>query len=270
MIILFSYVTIGNIVHQEIRIVGSTSAQPVAQSLAHAYMKKHPEVKITVQGGDSMVGIKNVKSGVADIGTASRSLTNEESEGLTQYLIGKDGIAVIVNPKNPINSLTTDQLKGIYEGKITNWKQVGGKDQPIKVIIRETGSGTRMAFEDILFGREIQQNNITIAISTYQVMQDVMADPNAIGYLSRNSLNPDVKLLLINNVPLTKENIENGKYILQRPLFFLVKGPTNTVVKDFIDFVMSPEGQSIVNNTEYKSYPSNESQVIGIGPGGGI
>lgn len=269
-IVTSSYLLINNYSSLEIKIVGSTTVQPVAQSLSQAYMKKHPEVKITVQGGDSMVGIKSVQSGLADIGTASRNLSKEESKNITQYQIGKDGVAVIVNPENPINSLTMDQLREIYEGKITNWKQVGGKDEPITVIIREAESGTRLAFEDILFGKGIEQNNANVAISTYQVMQDVAADSTAIGYVSRNSINSDVKLLMIDNVSLTKENVENGRYVLQRPLIFLVKGTTSVVVKDFLDFVMSPEGQLIVNSIEYKPYPSSESQVIGIGPGGGI
>lgn len=269
-IVTASYLLINSSGSQEIKIVGSTTVQPVAQSLAQAYMEKHPEVKITVQGGDSLVGIRTVQSGLTNIGTASRNLSKEESEGLTQYQIGKDGVAVIVNPENPINSLTMDQLKEIYEGKITNWKQVGGKDEPITVIIREIGSGTRLAFEDILFGKEIEQNNASVAISTHQVMQDVAVNSGAIGYVSRNSLNSDVKLLMIDNVPLTKENIENCRYVLQRPLFFLVKGTSSGVVKDFLDFVMSPEGQLIVNSTEYKPYPSSESQVIGIEPMGGV
>ncbi|MCC7551400.1 MAG: phosphate ABC transporter substrate-binding protein [Methanobacterium sp.] len=238
---------------REIKIVGSTTVQPVAEALAQAYMEKHPDVKITVQGGDSLVGIKSVQSEKANIGTASRNLTQEESEDLTQYQIGKDGIAVVVNPNNPVNSLTTDQLKGIYEGNLTNWKQVGGKDEPINVITREVGSGTRLAFEDTLFRGKIVQNNATVAISTQQVMQDVAVLPSAVGYLSTNALNPDLKILRINNVSLTEESVNNGEYTLQRPLLFLVKEPATGVVKDFIDFTLSPEGQSIVNKTEYKS-----------------
>lgn len=257
-LVFVSYIVINDSDNHEIKIVGSTTVQPVAKALAQAYMEKYPDVKITVQGGDSLVGIKSTQSGNADIGTASRNLTKEESECLTQYQIGTDGIAVVVNPNNPVNSLTTDQLKGIYEGKITNWKQVGGKDETITVITREIGSGTRLAFEDILFGREIEQNNVTtIAISTHQVMQDVAVIPSAIGYLSTNSLNPDLKLLMMNNVSLSKKNVDNGKYTLQRPIIFLVKGTPTGVVKDFIDFTLSPTGQSIINKTEYNSISNN-------------
>lgn len=269
-VITASFIIINTSDNQKISIVGSSTVQPVAQALADAYMVKHPEVKVTVQGGDSSVGVQSVKSGLASIGTVSRNLTENEGEGLTQYQIGKDGIAIIVNPSNPVNSLTTSQLKDIYEGKITNWKQVGGKDAPISVVIREAGSGTRLAFEETLFDSPTIAKNVTIALSTYQVMQDVAVNPNAIGYLSRNSLNPEVKLLKINDFPLTAENIENGRYTLQRPLIFLVKGTPNVTVKDFIDFTLSDEGKSIVNNLEYNNVSSNESSNLGIGVGGGI
>lgn len=264
---LASYFIINNSDDKEIKVVGSTTVQPVAQSLAMEYMKKHPDVTITVQGGDSIVGIQSAQSGRADIGTASVNLTNEESQGLTQYKIGTDGIAIITNPNNPVNSLSTSQLQGIYNGEITNWNQVGGKNEPIQVISREVGSGTRLSFEDIVSGNKTNPNNATVAISTYQVTQDVAVTPNAIGYVSRNSLNPDVKLLMINNIPLTNENVANGEYTLQRPLYFLVKGTATGIIKDFIDFTLSPEGQAIVNNTEYKSSPSSTTL---IGPSGGI
>nr|WP_319374262.1 phosphate ABC transporter substrate-binding protein [uncultured Methanobacterium sp.] len=251
----------------EISIVGSSTVQPVAQALAQAYMAQHPDIKVTVQGGDSNVGIQSVKSGSASIGTVSRNLTETESDGLNQYPIGEDSIAIIVNPTNPVNSLTPDQLRAIYQGKITNWKQVGGEDTPIKVIIREAGSGTRITFEDILFGSTVPQDNFTIGISTYQVMQDVAVTPNAIGYVSQNALNTGVKVMGINGMSPTSENIASGRYVLKRPLIFLVKGTGNSVANDFINFSLSPEGQKIVNQTEYNTDSSKEYSVTGIGAG---
>jgi phosphate transport system substrate-binding protein len=257
-IIAAAYFTVSGTGSNQITIIGSTTVQPVAQTLAQAYMEKHPDVKITVQ------------SGRANIGTASRNLTAQESAGLTQYPIGKDGIAIIVNPQNPVKSLTTNQLTDIFSGKITNWNQVGGKDEPIKVIIRETGSGTRLALETILFGKETSDlSGAVVGISTYQVMQDVAVSPNAIGYVSRNALTQQVKIIEVNNIPLTKENVDNGTYILQRPLLFLVKGNATGIVKDFIDFSLSPEGQAIINTTEYKSTASNNVDIA-VGPSGGI
>jgi len=251
----------------EISIVGSSTVQPVAQALAQAYMAQHPDIKVTVEGGDSNVGIQSVKSGSASIGTVSRNLSETESGGLNQYQIGEDSIAVIVNPTNPVNSLTTDQLRDIYQGKITNWKQVGGEDAPIKVIIREAGSGTRITFEDILFGSTVPQDNFTIGISTYQVMQDVAVTPNAIGYVSQNALNTGVKVMGINGMSPTDANIASGRYVLKRPLIFLVKGTGNSAVNDFINFSLSPEGQKIVNQTEYNTNSTKEYSVTGIGAG---
>jgi len=251
----------------EISIVGSSTVQPVAQALAQAYMAQHPDIKVIVQGGDSNVGIQSVKSGSASIGTVSRTLTETESDGLNHYSIGEDSIAIIVNPTNSVNSLTTDQLRDIYQGKITNWKQVGGEDAPIKVIIREAGSGTRITFEDILFGSTVTQNNFTIGISTYQVMQDVAVTPNAIGYVSQNALNTGVKVMGINGMSPTDANIASGRYVLKRPLIFLVKGTGNSAIDDFINFSLSPEGQKIVNQTEYNTNSRKEYSVIGIGAG---
>ncbi|EKF85839.1 phosphate ABC transporter substrate-binding protein [Methanobacterium formicicum] len=256
------------IAHSEdsvISIVGSSTVQPVAQALAKEYMVQHPNVKVTVEGGDSNVGIQSVKSGSASIGTVSRNLTETESDGLNQYQIGEDSIAVIVNPTNPVNSLTTDQLRDIYQGKISNWKQVGGEDAPIKVIIREAGSGTRITFEDILFGSTVPQDNFTIGISTYQVMQDVAVTPNAIGYVSQNALNTGVKVMGINGISPTDANIASDRYVLKRPLIFLVKGTGNSAIDDFINFSLSPEGQKIVNQTEYNTNSTKEYSVTGAG-----
>ncbi|MFA0834648.1 MAG: phosphate ABC transporter substrate-binding protein [Methanobacterium formicicum] len=260
-----AYSVIAHSEGSEISIVGSSTVQPVAHALAKEYMVQHPNVKVTVEGGDSNVGIQSVKSGSASIGTVSRNLTETESDGLNQYQIGEDSIAVIVNPTNPVNSLTTDQLRDIYQGKISNWKQVGGEDAPIKVIIREAGSGTRITFEDILFGSTVPQDNFTIGISTYQVMQDVAVTPNAIGYVSQNALNTGVKVMGINGISPTDANIASGRYVLKRPLIFLVKGTGNSAIDDFINFSLSPEGQKIVNQTEYNTNSTKEYSVSGAG-----
>lgn len=122
-----------------ITITGSTSAYPVVEALATAYMEKHPNVHITISGGDSGVGINSVRSGNVNIGTSSRNLTSSESEGLTQYIIGKDGISIIVNKKNPVTTISLKQLDGIYTGNITNWNQLGGNNSSITPVTREVG-----------------------------------------------------------------------------------------------------------------------------------
>ena len=255
-ICIFSYLILSfntNENTNDIVIAGSTSVQPVAQALANAYMNKHPNAKITVSGGDSSVGINSVHSGQVNIGTSSRKLTSSESNGLTQYSIGEDAIAIIVNVQNPVNNISTEQLMDIYTGKITNWNQLGGNNATIVPVTREVGSGTRYDFEKTVLGNNSYTNNIKVSSSNYDAMQTVAVSSNAIGYVARNQLDPEVKLLGVNNISLTQQNVANGEYPMKRQMLFLVKGEPTGVTKDFINFSLSPEGQAIINNTEYNS-----------------
>ncbi|WP_455240980.1 phosphate ABC transporter substrate-binding protein [Methanothermobacter tenebrarum] len=234
---------------KRIDIVGSTSVQPVAEKLAAEYMKKHPDVKINVQGGGSSVGITQAQQGTADIGTSSKDLKEDEKKGLKVYLIGKDGIVVIVNKQNKIQGLTTEQIRDIFSGKISNWKEVGGPDAKITVITREEGSGTRKAFEEIVMGKEAKiRKDAIVESSTEAVKQAVKQDPNAIGFISLANLDDTVKALEIDGIIPSEKTVADGSYKLQRPFLFLTKGEPTGVVKDFIDWVLSPEGQAIVKS----------------------
>ncbi|WP_321422441.1 phosphate ABC transporter substrate-binding protein [uncultured Methanobacterium sp.] len=245
------FVLAGGSSQEKITIVGSTSVQPVAEKLATEYMKTNPNVKITVQGGGSAVGIKSAQDGTASIGTSSKSLSANESTGLTQYEIGKDGIAIIVNNNNALNGLTLDQVKGIFNGSITNWNQVGGSDAQINVIVREDGSGTRDAVQDMVLGKLSNGTKVAfvksaiVQSSTEAVQQAVAQDPNAVGFISFASVN-NTKALQINNVAPSEATILDGTYKIQRPFLFLVKGDPKGAVKSFIDWVDGPEGQAII------------------------
>ncbi|EKF85827.1 phosphate ABC transporter substrate-binding protein [Methanobacterium formicicum] len=247
------FVLAGGSGEEKITIVGSTSVQPVAEKLATEYMKTNPNVKITVQGGGSAVGIKSAQDGTASIGTSSKSLKGNESTGLTQFEIGKDGIAIIVNNNNAINGLTVDQVKGIFNGSITNWNQVGGSDAQINVIVREDGSGTRDAVQDIVLGKLSNGTKVAfvksaiVQSSTEAVQQAVAQDPNAVGFISFASVN-STKALQINNVAPSEATILDGTYKIQRPFLFLVKGDPKGAVKAFIDWVDGPEGQAIIKS----------------------
>lgn len=240
----------------KVTIVGSTSVQPVAEQLATAYMKEHPNVKITVQGGGTAVGIKSAQDGTANIGTASKALSANDSQGLTQYTLGQDGVVAIVSPSNNITGLTKDQLKGIFSGNITNWNQVGGPDAKINVIVREEGSGTRDAFQDIVLGKLANGTKVSfvssaiVQSSTQAVQQAVSQDPNAIGFCSFADLSNNTKALSINGVSASTSTIADGTYKIQRPFLFLVKGDAKGEVKNFIDWVMGPEGQAILTNAK--------------------
>jgi len=230
-----------------INIAGSTSVQPLSEDLADAFMKKNPGVKINVAGGGSSAGIKAAQDGAADIGASSRELKPEEKTGLTETVIAKDGIAIIVNPKNGVSELTLDQIKKIFAGEITNWKEVGGKDAPINVFTREEGSGTRGAFEEIVMGKDKKiTGKAGVQNATGAVRTAVERDENAIGYISLGSLNEKVKAVTVDGVKPSEETVLNGTYKISRPFIYLTKGAPTGVVKAYIDFVLGPEGQKIV------------------------
>jgi len=269
-IIIIAYTAVTNYNETtDITIEGSTSMYPVATALAKAYMEKNHNVHIDVQGGDSEAGINNVKAGKVNIGMSSKNLTDTESKGLRSYNIGKDPVAVIVNPLNPLNSITMDELKDIYTGKTTNWEEIGGNNIKITPVIREMGSGTRYDFEVYVMGGANYTNNVMVVTSTYGVLQTVAVSSGTIGYVSNNAINPGVKILKINNVTLNEQNVENGTYPLTRSMLFLVKGSATGEIKKFIDFSMSTEGQNIINNVEYDSQSGYSNTGMGIGPSGG-
>ncbi|MEN6552160.1 MAG: phosphate ABC transporter substrate-binding protein [Methanobacterium sp.] len=234
---------------QTIQIAGSTSVQPVAEKLAQAYMEKHPDVKINVQGGGTSVGITSAQQGTADIGTASSKPKDSDAQGLVQTQIAKDGIVVIVNNDNKISALTINQTKDIFSGNITDWSKVGGSSGTISVITREDGSGTRDGFQNIVMGGKNGTkivNNAIVQSSTEAVLQAVKGNPNAVGYISLASLNGDVKAVTINGVAPSEQTVSDDTYKIVRPFIFLTKGEPTGIVKDFIDFTMSAEGQKIV------------------------
>jgi phosphate transport system substrate-binding protein len=228
-----------------IQIAGSTSVQPLSEELAMEFMNRFPDVKINVAGGGSGAGIKAAQNGTSDIGASSRELKAEE-KNVKEFVIAKDAIALITNPANPVSELTIEQVKGIFSGELTNWKELGGIDAPITVVVREDGSGTRDAFEEIALGDSKITDDAIIQNSTGAMRTTVAATPNAIGFVSMGALNDEVKALKIDGVDVTKENVLNGSYKVARPFIYLTKGEPEGLTKHFINFVLSAEGQKIV------------------------
>ncbi|HTM18873.1 MAG TPA: phosphate ABC transporter substrate-binding protein [Kofleriaceae bacterium] len=227
-----------------ITIAGSTSVQPFAEKWGEAYHEEHG-VEITVQGGGSTAGVKATTDGAADIGTCSRELKPDEAGKVTATIVAHDAEAVIVHPSNPVSDLTVDQLRGIYAGDITNWKDVGGPDKKINVVTREAGSGSRGAFEELAMKGKTIASSALVQNSQGAVRQLVAGDPGAIGYVSHGVVDKSVKALKLGGVEVSFETVKAGTYVLYRPFLFLTKGPPTGQLKEFIDWVLGPEGQAI-------------------------
>lgn len=243
-----------------ITVVGSTSVTPVIESLGEGFSKIYEDIYIDVQGVGSTAGIKAVIDGTADIGMASRNLKEEEkTTGIKEYTIAYDGIVIVVHPNNPVEDLDMETIQKIFKGEITNWKELGGKDEEILVISREEGSGTREAFEKIL---DLQQKDdsgntlstvkkdVLIADGNGAVKANISGKENSIGYLSLSYLDDTVKGLKIEGIEATFDTIQNGEYKVARPFYILTMGEESDLVKAFIDFILGDEGQSIVGEKQ--------------------
>ena len=233
-----------------ISMVGSTSMEKLANALSEAFMEAYPNVTVTAEFVGSGAGIEAVTNGTADIGNSSRSLKDEEkAAGVVENVVAIDGIAVCVDPANEVADLTKEQLTNIYNGTITNWKDVGGADEPIIVIGREAGSGTRGAFEELVdlvdgckYANELD--------STGAVIAKVASTPGAIGYASLDALDDSVKALSLEGVEATAENIKAGNYFLSRPFVMATKGEISEqydLVQAWFDFVLGDEGQQVAS-----------------------
>jgi len=226
---------------------GSTAFQPFAEKLADQYMAAHPDVSITVQGGGSAVGVQAALSGAAQIGMADLVTLPPEASPLKSLVVARDGIAIVVSPKNPVTQLTLDQVRRIFNGEIRTWKELGGDDHPIAVVSREAGSGTRSSFEQIV-GKVKLTPEAIIQDSNGTIRETVANDVNAIGYLSHGLLNDRIKAVEVDGYLCTEESIMAGHYRLVRPIFLLTRGEPGATSKGFLDYILSEEGQSMIHS----------------------
>lgn len=240
-----------------ISIAGSTTVQPLSEALRDAFYEDISSVTITISGGGSSVGVSSCDNGTVDIGAASRDLKSSEPN-LWIHTLAYDGIAIVThNSNDTIDGLTKAEARGIFTGEINSWSEVGGPDQNIEVISREEGSGTRGAFEELVMDDDdaATDDNITadalLFSSNGAVHTAVSTTPWSIAYVSFGYIDSDVKALDIDGVAAEVANVINETYSIVRPLNYLTREEPEGIVKDYIDFCLSSEGQNIVEGQGY-------------------
>ena len=229
----------------EIIVAGSTSVQPFADRWAEAFIKSRPGCFVNVQGGGSSAGIQAAKSGAADIGTSSRELKADEKD-LKEIVVARDGLAIIVHPANPFHGLSLAEVKQVFTGEIPSWKFLKGPDKAITVVTREEGSGTRGAFQELVMGKSRISRGAIVEDSNGTVREIVAGDPNAIGYISLGLVNERIRALVLDGAEPSEATILDGRYKLVRPFLFVSKGELKGLAGDFVEFVLSREGQDMI------------------------
>ena len=236
--------------------IGSTTVAVPMEELANKYKEIDPNVVVEVQGVGSSAGVKAAADGTADIGMVSREVKDsEKSDALEVTTIAYDGIAVVINPVNGVTDLTKEQVKGIFEGTITNWSEVGGDDADIIVVTREDGSGTRSAFEEILgLQQEIDGKKVSsisqgalVAEGNGTIKATVASKEGSIGFVSLGFIDETVKAISVDGVMPTVETVKGGEYSVSRPLLIITQKEGTQTTKDFVEFILGDEGQEIVS-----------------------
>lgn len=252
-ILLCMVMTSGMAYAENIVIKGSTTVLPIAQAELDAYMKANPGVNISLSGGGSGEGIKALTDKTTDIASSSREIKTKEIEqakakGVNPVgtIVAYDGIVPIVNPKNKVNNLTIDQLSQIYQGKITNWKDVGGEDLKIVVISRDSSSGTFEAWGEMVLNKAKVSPRAQLQASNGAIIQAVSKNRYTIGYVGLGYLNKYVKALTVNGVKASLETCISKEYPVSRPLYMYTSGEPKGEAAKFIKYILSPAGQKIV------------------------
>jgi phosphate transport system substrate-binding protein len=232
-------------VRRTITIAGSTSVMPFTEKLAEHFMLDHSEFVIDVQGGGSTAGIQAVVNNTVNIGMSSREL-NDKEKMLNTITICHDGIAIIIHPRNTVKSLTLQQVRDIFDGRIKNWRELGGVDHRIDAVTREEGSGTRSAFEELVMKGKAIDDSIMVQDSNGSVKEVVATDPYAMGYISLGLVDQKVQSVAIDEVAPSIKSIKTGRYKIVRPFLYVTNGELDTYAKEFVDFILSKDGQKIL------------------------
>jgi phosphate transport system substrate-binding protein len=252
------FIGAGTAFAQSIVIKGSTTVLPIAQSTLEAFMKANPSINISLSGGGSGEGVKAMIDKTTDIANSSREIKDREvalakSKGVNPvaHIVAIDAIVPIVNPRNKVKNLSIDQLSQIYQGKITNWKEVGGEDLQIVVISRDSSSGTFEAWAEMVLNKAKVTPRAQMQASNGAIVQAVSKNRYAVGYIGLGYINKSVKALTVNGVEATLENAFSKTYPVARPLYMYTNGRPSGQTAKYIDFVLSPAGQALVAKDGY-------------------
>ena len=229
----------------KINIVGSTSIQPICERLVEEYEKTHSGVDINIQGGGTSLGIKCANLSVADIGMSSKNIN---CSNLLEYKIGSEAIVVVVNKNNPINDLSTSQIKDIFSGKIRKWDDVCHQSGDINVVVREEGSGTLDAFKETIMNTSKIKKDAIIQNSPGSIKQSVMNDKNAIGFVALSHVDDSIKSISIDGVKASRDSILDDSYKLKRPFLFLTNNNPSNETLNFIQWMHSNEAKEILES----------------------
>ncbi|MFH0856046.1 MAG: PstS family phosphate ABC transporter substrate-binding protein [Candidatus Omnitrophota bacterium] len=243
---------------EKIIIAGSTTVLPIAQKTAEVFMDENPGVDISVRGGGSSVGISAFIDGTCDIADASRAIKDTEIQKAAvngrdpvAHIVAMDGIAVVVNKSNPVSKLSKKQARDIFTGRVVDWSQLGGNPGKIVVVSRDTSSGTFEAFGELVMNKEKVMPGALMQASNQAVAQSIAQTSAAIGYVGLGFMSKDIKALEIEGVMPSKETVLSGQYPVTRPLFMYSNGKPQGIIKTYLDFVKSEQGQKIVEEQGY-------------------
>ena len=241
-------------------IAGGTAHIPVMKLAAQAIMERYPDIRITVAGGGSGVGVQKVGEGLVQIGNTGRALKDTEiaKYGLVTFPFAIDGVAVAVNPANGVTGLTKAQVKDVFAGKVTNWKDLGGADAPISLYVREDGSGTRETFEERALDKGPSAPSANVVNSNGAMKTAIAQDKNAIGYVGIGHLDESVKGVAVDGMVPSQEGAADGSYTVTRLLYMNTKGEPEGLTKLFVDYIYSEDGKGFISQSGYIPYtPDN-------------